>query len=167
MAIIGMFLQEGLVGSAGGVCALYTASPLRTFDNEPGVLAPVGFCDPAGFTADGNYEDFDSRYQTEQTSGHSSACSSRRASLALPVALVPCTRRLRCARSITSLAFWRQWVSVILLASRLVETTRISPATARRSGRHGRHRHVPTRGPHWLCLGCLCLVPGISVARVR
>ena len=68
MAFLGMFLQEGLVGSACGACALYTASPLRAFDSELGVLAPVGFCDPAGFTAVGNYENFASRNQAERTS---------------------------------------------------------------------------------------------------
>ena len=51
-----------------------------------------------------------------------SACSSRMASLALPVAPVPCTLFLRCARSRTSLAFGRLLASVILLASRLMET---------------------------------------------
>ena len=54
MAIIGMFLQEGLTGSACGAGALYTVSPLRAIENELCVQAPVGFCDPAGFTADGN-----------------------------------------------------------------------------------------------------------------
>ena len=68
MAINGMFLQEGFVGSAWGACALYTASPLRAFGNELGGLAPVGFCDPAGFTAVGNYENFASRNQAERTS---------------------------------------------------------------------------------------------------
>ena len=56
MAIIGIHLQEGLSGSACGACALYPASPLRALDNELGVQAPVSFCDPAGFMADGNYE---------------------------------------------------------------------------------------------------------------
>ena len=32
------------------------ASPLRTFENELGAQAPVGVCDPSGFTADGNFE---------------------------------------------------------------------------------------------------------------
>merc|ERR1711998_766489 len=65
MAIIGMFFQDGLTGSAWGDWALYTASPLRAFENELGVQAPVGFWDPAGFTADGNVEDFARRRQTE------------------------------------------------------------------------------------------------------
>ena len=50
MAIIGMFFQDGLTGSAWGDWALYTASPLRAFENELGVQAPVGFWDPAGFS---------------------------------------------------------------------------------------------------------------------
>ena len=54
MAVIGMFLQDGLTGSACGACALYTVSPLRAIVNELGVQAPVGFWDPAGFTVVGN-----------------------------------------------------------------------------------------------------------------
>ena len=65
MAIIGMFFQDGLTGSAWGDWALYTASPLRAFENELGVQAPVGFFDPAGFAADGNAENFARRRQTE------------------------------------------------------------------------------------------------------
>ena len=41
-------LQDGLTGSAWGDWANYTASPLRAFENELGVQAPVGFWDPAG-----------------------------------------------------------------------------------------------------------------------
>ena len=74
MAIIGMFLQDGLTGSACGACALYTASPLRSFDNELGVQAPVGFCDPAGFTADGNYENFAISGQAERENMAASPC---------------------------------------------------------------------------------------------
>eukprot|EP00434_Breviolum_minutum_P018330 symbB.v1.2.016171.t4/scaffold1226.1/size132380/7 len=40
MAIIGMFFQDGLTGSAWGDWANYTASPLRAFENEPGFLSP-------------------------------------------------------------------------------------------------------------------------------
>merc|ERR1712139_651975 len=65
MAIIGMFFQDGLTGSAWGDWSLYTASPLRAFENELGVQPPVGFWDPLGFTADGNAEDFARRRQTE------------------------------------------------------------------------------------------------------
>ena len=60
-----MFFQDGLTGSAWGDWALYTASPLRAFENELGVQAPVGFFDPAGFAADGNAENFARRRQTE------------------------------------------------------------------------------------------------------
>merc|ERR1712060_319916 len=69
MAIIGMFFQDGLTGSAWGDWSLYTASPLRAFENELGVQDPVGFWDPAGFTADGNVENFARRRQTELKHG--------------------------------------------------------------------------------------------------
>merc|ERR1719249_430478 len=69
MAIIGMFFQDGLTGSAWGDWALYTGSPLRAFENELGVQEPVGFWDPAGFTADGNVENFRRRRQTELKHG--------------------------------------------------------------------------------------------------
>merc|ERR1712227_1084039 len=65
MAIIGMFFQDGLTGSAWGDWALYTNSPLRAFENELGVQDPVGFWDPAGFTQDGNAENFQRRRATE------------------------------------------------------------------------------------------------------
>merc|ERR1712056_145916 len=69
MAIIGMFMQDGLTGSAWGDWALYTASPLRAFENELGVQAPVGFWDPVGFTSDGNVENFKRRRATELKHG--------------------------------------------------------------------------------------------------
>merc|ERR1711881_566073 len=69
MAIIGMFFQDGLTGSAWGDWALYTASPLRAFENELGVQAPVGFWDPAGLSADGSTENFARRRQTELKHG--------------------------------------------------------------------------------------------------
>merc|ERR1719401_1656530 len=69
VAIIGMFFQDGLTGSAWGDWSLYTASPLRAFENELGVQDPVGFWDPAGFTADGNVENFARRRQTELKHG--------------------------------------------------------------------------------------------------
>merc|ERR1712173_291555 len=65
VAIIGMFFQDGLTGSAWGDWAFYTASPLRAFESELGVQDPVGFWDPAGFTADGSVENFARRRQTE------------------------------------------------------------------------------------------------------
>merc|ERR1711994_479941 len=54
MAIIGMFFQDGLTGSAWGDWANYTDSPLRAFESELGVQAPVGFFDPLGLAADGD-----------------------------------------------------------------------------------------------------------------
>ena len=53
-AIIGMFFQDGLTGSAWGDWALYTDSPLRAFESDLGVQAPVGFWDPLGFTSNGD-----------------------------------------------------------------------------------------------------------------
>ena len=62
MAIIGMFFQDGLTGSAWGDWALYTASPLRASGedapppppfnpaNQIGALPPLGYFDPAGFS---------------------------------------------------------------------------------------------------------------------
>merc|ERR1712060_892933 len=61
VAIIGMFFQDGLTGSAWGDWELYTESPLRAFENELGVQPPAGFWDPAGFTADGSAEAFKRR----------------------------------------------------------------------------------------------------------
>merc|ERR1711884_431641 len=65
MAIIGMFFQDGLTGSAWGDWAMYTASPLRAFENELGVQAPVGFWDPLGLSSDGDAADFKRRRETE------------------------------------------------------------------------------------------------------
>ncbi|CAE8609799.1 unnamed protein product [Polarella glacialis] len=69
MAIIGMFFQDGLTGSAWGDWALYTASPLRAFESELGVQAPVGFWDPLGFTADGDTSAFRRRRSVELKHG--------------------------------------------------------------------------------------------------
>merc|ERR1719461_1338497 len=65
MAIIGMFFQDGLTGSAWGDWALYTGSPLRAFENELGVQAPVGFWDPLGFCDDGDEATFKRRRTVE------------------------------------------------------------------------------------------------------
>jgi len=65
MAIIGMFFQDGLTGSAWGDWALYEASPLRAFESELGVQAPTGFWDPLGYTNDGSVENFQRRRSTE------------------------------------------------------------------------------------------------------
>ena len=64
-----VLVQDGLTGSAWGDWANYSASPLRAFENELGVQAPVGFWDPAGFTADGSTENFARRRQTELKHG--------------------------------------------------------------------------------------------------
>jgi len=69
MAIIGMFFQDGLTGSAWGDWATYTASPLRAFESELGVQEPVGFWDPAGFTADGDLAKFKRRRSVELKHG--------------------------------------------------------------------------------------------------
>merc|ERR1712039_426246 len=61
MAIIGMFFQDGLTGSAWGDWATYTGSPLRAFESELGVQDPVGFWDPVGFTQDGDAAAFKRR----------------------------------------------------------------------------------------------------------
>merc|ERR1712207_11376 len=53
VAIIGMFFQDGLTGSAWGDWANYTDSPLRAFESELGVQAPVGYWDPLGLSAEG------------------------------------------------------------------------------------------------------------------
>jgi len=81
VAIIGMFFQDGLTGSAWGDWALYTASPLRAaaasesegaakkdvappppppFDPrcEIGVMPPLDYFDPAGFSKKGDLEGF-------------------------------------------------------------------------------------------------------------
>jgi len=72
VAIIGMFFQDGLTGSAWGDWALYTASPLRAaaaedappppppFDpaKEIGAMDPLGYFDPAGFSKVGDKEGF-------------------------------------------------------------------------------------------------------------
>merc|ERR1712013_237343 len=67
MAIIGMFFQDGLTGSAWGDWALYTASPLRAFDptKELGVQDPVGFWDPAGLSSEESEEVFKRRRAVE------------------------------------------------------------------------------------------------------
>merc|ERR1711879_991870 len=65
VAIIGMFFQDGLTGSAWGDWALYTGSPLRAFESELGVQEPVGFWDPLGLAADGDMASFKRRREVE------------------------------------------------------------------------------------------------------
>merc|ERR1711939_1141813 len=69
VAIIGMFFQDGLTGSAWGDWATYTGSPLRAFESELGVQEPVGFWDPLGFTADGDVASFKRRRSVELKHG--------------------------------------------------------------------------------------------------
>merc|ERR1719433_501978 len=64
-AIMGMFFQDGLTGSAWGDWDLYVDSPLRAFESELGVQAPVGFWDPLGLSADGDVQTFQRRRATE------------------------------------------------------------------------------------------------------
>ena len=73
--------KDGLTGSAWGDWANYTASPLRAFENELGVQDPVGFWDPAGFTADGSVENFKRRRQTELKHGRISMLATMDTSL--------------------------------------------------------------------------------------
>jgi len=69
MAIIGMFFQDGLTGSAWGDWANYTQSPLRAFESELGVQAPVGFFDPLGLAKDGDVDTFNRRRESELKHG--------------------------------------------------------------------------------------------------
>merc|ERR1711975_119045 len=69
VAIIGMFFEDGLTGSAWGDWATYTDSPLRAFESELGVQEPVGFWDPVGFTADGDAAAFKRRRSVELKHG--------------------------------------------------------------------------------------------------
>ena len=57
------------VSGGQGDWALYTASPLRAFENELGVQDPVGFWDPLGFTADGDVLSFKRRRVVELKHG--------------------------------------------------------------------------------------------------
>merc|ERR1711870_111256 len=84
VAIIGMFFQDGLTGSAWGDWALYTDSPLRSgkmspgyntlperekfyngFEGNIGDQPPLEFWDPAGFSKDGDVEKFLRRREVE------------------------------------------------------------------------------------------------------
>merc|ERR1712117_185397 len=65
VAIIGMFFQDGLTGSAWGDWANYTDSPLRAFENELGVQAPTGYWDPLGLSKDGDADVFRRRRESE------------------------------------------------------------------------------------------------------
>merc|ERR1712066_986932 len=65
MAIMGMMFRDGLTGSAWGDWTLYGDSPLRAFENELGVQAPVGYFDPLGLSKDGDADVFYRRRCTE------------------------------------------------------------------------------------------------------
>ena len=87
VAIIGMFFQDGLTGSAWGDWALYTDSPLRARDpkvareffgegggssyvsfdpaTQLGVQDPIGFWDPLGLSADKDEATFKRRRAVE------------------------------------------------------------------------------------------------------
>ncbi|CAK9029385.1 unnamed protein product [Durusdinium trenchii] len=69
MAIIGMFFQDGLTGSAWGDWANYTESPLRAFESELGVQPPIGFWDPLGFTKTDDAASFRRRRYVELKHG--------------------------------------------------------------------------------------------------
>ena len=69
MAIIGMFFQDGLTGSAHGDWATYVDSPLRAFENELGAQAPFGYFDPLGLSKDGDTATFMRRRSTELKHG--------------------------------------------------------------------------------------------------
>merc|ERR1712187_936850 len=83
-AIIGMFFQDGLTGSAWGDWALYEGSPLRSgvkspgyntlpegekfpngFEGNIGDQEPLGFWDPLGLAKDGDVEKFKRRRAIE------------------------------------------------------------------------------------------------------
>jgi hypothetical protein len=83
VAIIGMFFQDGLTGSAWGDWANYTDSPLRNkfspgynplpvykpplggFEGLIGDQPPLGLWDPLGFTDDGDIQKFTKRRVVE------------------------------------------------------------------------------------------------------
>merc|ERR1719386_32990 len=71
MAIIGMFFQDGLTGSAWGDWSLYTGSPLRGFDasSQPGVQAPIGFWDPLDLSGESDEATFKRRRAVELKHG--------------------------------------------------------------------------------------------------
>merc|ERR1719188_2295117 len=69
VAIIGMFFQNGLTGTAWGDWALYTDSPLRAFEGELGVQPPVGYWDPLGLASSGDTAQYARRRETELKHG--------------------------------------------------------------------------------------------------
>merc|ERR1711897_89258 len=76
-AIMGMFFQDGLTGSAWGDWSNYfDADALKAFENELGVQAPVGFWDPLGLAKDGDVDSFKRRRETELKHGRISMLAS-------------------------------------------------------------------------------------------
>jgi len=68
MAIIGMFYQDGLTGSAWGDWSAWPESKFwaaSAFESELGVQAPVGFWDPLGFSREGDVDAFKRRRASE------------------------------------------------------------------------------------------------------
>merc|ERR1712129_605702 len=67
MAIIGMFFQDGLTGTAWGDWSAWPESKFwaSAFESELGVQAPVGFWDPLGFSSEGNVDAFKRRRASE------------------------------------------------------------------------------------------------------
>ena len=61
--------QDGVSGSAWGDFAIKQGSAWLAFENELGVQEPVGFWDPAGFTADGDVANFKRRRSVELKHG--------------------------------------------------------------------------------------------------
>ena len=61
--------KDGLTGSAWGDWANYTESPLRAFESELGVQAPLGYFDPMGLSKDGDVETFRRRRECELKNG--------------------------------------------------------------------------------------------------
>jgi len=68
-ALLGLGLVAGAAGFSKRRACEAQAVQRHAFENELGVQAPVGFWDPAGFTADGNSENFARRRQTELKHG--------------------------------------------------------------------------------------------------
>jgi len=72
MAIIRMFFQDGLTGSAWDDWDLYAASPLRAFENELCAQDSVGSWDPLDFTKEVDVRSFECRRTAELKHGRTS-----------------------------------------------------------------------------------------------
>merc|ERR1719291_1351664 len=71
IAIIAMFVQNGITGTTGPLMWMGQEPTGRAFafENELGVQSPVGFYDPVGFTADGDVASFRRRRSVELKHG--------------------------------------------------------------------------------------------------